>query len=201
MRVVNLGLQDFQSVYEQMRLFTQTRTTAQEDELWLVEHPPIYTQGLAGKPEHLLYAGGIEVVRIDRGGQITYHAPGQAVMYVLLDVKRKDIGVRALVTLLENSLIELLSTYQIEAFARADAPGVYVQGGAKIASLGLKISKGCSYHGLALNVDMDLSPFLNINPCGMAGLKMTQMRDLTSQPLSVATVQAQLAEIFQHKWL
>ena len=172
-----------------MRSFTAARTAETPDELWQVEHPPIYTLGVAAKPEHLPRVdNGIPVVRTDRGGQITYHGPGQVVIYTLLDLRRGNLGVRALVRKLERAVIELLETYRIEANGREDAPGVYVAG-AKIAALGLRIRNGCCYHGLSLNVDMDLSPFDAINPCGYPGLEVTQLRDLgvADRPDAVAS--------------
>ena len=161
-----------------MQAFTANRNAATPDEIWLTEHPPVYTQGIAGKPEHLLRADtGIPLVKIDRGGQITYHGPGQLVVYLLLDIKRRNLGVRPLVRKMEAAVINLLGEYGIAARYRADAPGVYVND-AKIAALGLRIKNGCCYHGLALNIDMDLTPFSAINPCGHAGLEVTQLRDL-----------------------
>jgi lipoyl(octanoyl) transferase len=160
-----------------MRAFTETRDADTLDELWLVEHPPVFTQGLAGKAKHLLAPGDIPVIPVDRGGQVTYHGPGQVVVYCLLDVRRLGLSVRGLVTALEQAVIDLLATYGIIAQARPDAPGVYVDG-AKVASLGLRIRQGRSYHGLSLNVDMDLEPFTRINPCGYPGLRVTQLRDL-----------------------
>jgi len=158
-----------------MHEFTDTRDENTPDEIWLVEHPPVFTQGQAGKAEHLLMPGDIPVIQSDRGGQITYHGPGQQVMYVLLNLKRRKLGVRELVTVLEQTVVNTLTEFDIEAHPRADAPGVYV-GDMKICSLGLRIRKGCSFHGLALNINMDLSPFLRINPCGYAGMEMAQMR-------------------------
>lgn len=160
-----------------MRAFTEARDADTLDELWEVEHPPVFTQGLAGKAEHLLAPGDIPVIKADRGGQVTYHGPGQVVIYCLLDVRRLGLSVRGLVTALEQSVIELLAMHGIVAQARPDAPGVYVDG-AKVASLGLRIRKGRSYHGLSLNVDMDLEPFSRINPCGYPGLQVTQLQDL-----------------------
>jgi lipoyl(octanoyl) transferase len=160
-----------------MKDFTASRTDSTCDEVWLVEHPPVYTQGVACKPEHLLYNKGIPVIRTDRGGQITYHGPGQIIAYLLLDMRRLKLGVRELVRKMEGAVIDLLRDYDVPAEGRADAPGVYV-GDAKIAALGLKIKNGCCYHGLALNVDMDLAPFAAINPCGYPGLRVTQTRDL-----------------------
>jgi len=157
-----------------MHDFTDTRDETSPDEIWLVEHYPVFTQGQAGKAEHVLVPGDIPVIQSDRGGQVTYHGPGQQVMYVLLDLKRRKLGVRELVTLLENTVVDTLAAYGIQAHPRADAPGVYV-GDSKICSLGLRIRRGCSFHGLALNINMDLSPFLRINPCGYAGMEMVQM--------------------------
>jgi lipoyl(octanoyl) transferase len=156
-----------------MQRFTAERTVDTVDEIWLLQHPPTYTQGQAGKPEHLLHQTSIPVVKIDRGGQITYHGPGQIVAYLLVDLRRWKINVRELVRLMERAVIDLLAEYGVNAKGREDAPGVYV-GEAKIAALGLKIKNGCSYHGLSFNVDMDLTPFNNINPCGYEGLRVTQ---------------------------
>jgi lipoyl(octanoyl) transferase len=160
-----------------MQNFTSERTADSTDQLWFLQHPPVFTQGLNGKPEHLLTPGAIPVIPIDRGGQITYHGPGQLIVYCLLDLKRSATGLRQLVSALEQSVIGLLAGYGISANSRADAPGVYVDD-AKIASLGLRIRRGCSYHGLGLNVAMDLQPFQRINPCGYPGLRMTQLYDL-----------------------
>lgn len=175
--VRQLGLRDYAQVFDEQRRFTDSRDASTPDELWFLQHPRVFTQGQAGKAEHLLMPGDIPVVQSDRGGQVTYHGPGQLVVYVLLDLERLGYGVRALVTRIEQSLIATLAGYGIRAAARADAPGVYVDD-AKIASLGLRVRKGRSYHGLALNVDMDLEPFARINPCGYQGLRMTQLRDL-----------------------
>jgi lipoyl(octanoyl) transferase len=160
-----------------MQHYTDTRNSESPDELWIVEHPPVFTQGQAGKSEHILNAGDIPVIQVDRGGQVTYHGPGQLVVYPLLDIKRSKVGVRQLVTHIEQSIVDMLAKYDINAYAKADAPGVYVDE-RKIASLGLRIRKGCSFHGLALNVDMDLAPFRRINPCGYAGLEMVQCKAL-----------------------
>lgn len=173
----NLGLQPYAPVSQEMHDFTDRRDDDTPDEIWLVEHPPVFTQGQAGKAEHVLAAGDIPVIQSDRGGQVTYHGPGQQVMYVLINLKRRKIGVRELVTLLENTVINTLAQLDIVANARPDAPGVYVDG-KKICSLGLRIRKGCSFHGLALNIDMDLAPFMCINPCGYAGMEMTQVSKL-----------------------
>lgn len=170
------GLQDYPATWAAMRAFTDARDAETLDELWLLEHPPVFTLGQAGRPEHLLAPGSIPVVQTDRGGQVTYHGPGQLVVYLLLDLRRSGIGVKRLVARLEQSVIDLLAEHGVQAERRADAPGVYVAG-AKIASLGLRVRNGCSYHGLALNVDMDLEPFSRINPCGYAGLTVTQLVD------------------------
>ena len=177
MQIKHLGLVDYQHTWQAMQAFTDTRTADTEDEIWLLEHPPVFTQGLAGKAEHLLVPTDIPVVKTDRGGQITYHGPGQLIAYLLIDVRRKGLGVRQLVTAMEQAVIALLARSGIAAVAKPDAPGVYVAG-AKIASLGLRIRRGCSFHGLALNVNLDLTPFSHINPCGYAGLAMTQTATL-----------------------
>ncbi|HHT1873931.1 TPA: lipoyl(octanoyl) transferase LipB [Enterobacter hormaechei] len=173
--VRHLGLQPYEPVSQAMHEFTDMRDDTTPDEIWLVEHLPVFTQGQAGKAEHLLMTGDIPVIQSDRGGQVTYHGPGQQVMYVLVNLKRRKLGVRELVTLLEQTVVNTLAEYGIDAHPRADAPGVYV-GEMKICSLGLRIRKGCSFHGLALNINMDLTPFQRINPCGYAGMEMTQMR-------------------------
>ena len=188
-----LGRMAYEPVWHAMQRFTNERGTSAPDEIWLVEHPPVFTQGQAGKAEHVLLPGDIPVVQVDRGGQVTYHGPGQLVAYPLVDVRRLGLGVRELVSRIEQSLIDLLAGYGVSAEARADAPGVYVNG-AKIASLGLRIRRGCSFHGLALNVDMDLQPFQRINPCGYAGLAMTQLADHVAGPLAMAEVSARLRE-------
>jgi lipoyl(octanoyl) transferase len=172
------GLVPYVPTWEQMREFTLARTDQTPDELWLLEHPPVYTVGLAGKPEHWPRVdNGIPVVRVDRGGQITYHGPGQWVAYLLLDMRRRGLTIRPLVRQMEQVVIRLLADYNIEAHGRNDAPGVYV-GAAKIAALGLRVKNGCCYHGLALNVDVDLAPFDAINPCGYAGLEVTSTQRL-----------------------
>jgi lipoyl(octanoyl) transferase len=175
--VRNLGLQAYESVWRDMQFFTQNRTPKTPDEIWIVEHFPVYTLGLSGKREHLLSVTAIPIVHSDRGGQITYHAPGQLVIYPLLDIKRLNLNIREWVTLLEQAMISTLATYAISAVSRADAPGVYVEG-KKIGSIGLRIKNNCSYHGLSLNNSMDLQPFDSINPCGYSGLKITQLADL-----------------------
>ena len=176
LRMRRLGLQPYPLVFEAMRAFTDRRGPETVDELWLVEHEPVFTQGLAGRPEHVLQAGGIPLVQSDRGGQVTYHGPGQVVAYPLLDLDRRRLGVRCLVDQLEQCVIELLGALGLHGERRAGMPGVYL-GAAKIASIGLKVRRGCCYHGLALNVAMDLAPFALINPCGYAGLAMTQLDD------------------------
>ncbi|MDG6777496.1 lipoyl(octanoyl) transferase LipB [Thiomicrorhabdus sp. zzn3] len=177
MKIRYLGLRPYRETWQAMQTFTDQRNADTPDELWVVEHPPVFTQGLNGKAEHLLaLAPQIPLVQTDRGGQVTYHGPGQLVIYVLVDLKRAQLGVRALVTAMEESIIELLNRFNIVSQARTDAPGVYVSG-QKIASLGLKIRKQKSYHGLALNVAMDLTPFQMINPCGLQGMQMTQLCD------------------------
>jgi len=172
----HLGLQPYAPVSEAMHTFTDNRDANTPDEVWLVEHEPVFTQGQAGKAEHLLMPGDIPVIQSDRGGQVTYHGPGQQVMYVLLDLKRRKLGVRELVTVLEQTVVNTLAELDIDAHPRADAPGVYV-GEKKICSLGLRIRKGCSFHGLALNIAMDLTPFRRINPCGYAGMEMAQVSE------------------------
>ncbi|MEC5342207.1 lipoyl(octanoyl) transferase LipB [Brenneria populi] len=174
--VRQLGVQPYEPVSRAMHEFTDLRDDRTLDEIWLVQHLPVFTQGQAGKAEHLLTPGDIPVIQSDRGGQVTYHGPGQQVMYVLVDLKRRKLGVRQLVTAIENTVINTLAHFQIAARARADAPGVYI-GERKICSLGLRIRRGCSFHGLALNIAMDLAPFQRINPCGYAGMEMTQISD------------------------
>ncbi|WP_114766454.1 lipoyl(octanoyl) transferase LipB [Vibrio rhodolitus] len=175
--VKHLGKQDYEPIWHAMHDFTNTRTDETLDEVWFVEHNPVFTQGQAGKTEHLLNTGDIPVVQSDRGGQVTYHGPGQLVVYFLINLRRKNFGVRDLVTHIENLVINTLKAYNIDSAARPDAPGVYVDN-KKICSLGLRIRKGCSFHGLALNVNMDLTPFLRINPCGYAGMEMVQVSQL-----------------------
>nr|WP_218645241.1 lipoyl(octanoyl) transferase LipB [Aquitalea sp. LB_tupeE] len=187
--IKHLGLVDYEPTWRAMQAFTDTRTAETPDELWVVEHHPVYTQGLAGKPEHLLRLTDIPVVKTDRGGQVTYHGPGQLVVYLLIDFKRMHIGVRELVRRIEQSVIDMLAGQGITANGDVNAPGVYVDG-AKIASLGLRIKNGAVYHGLSLNVDMDLTPFGWINPCGYEGLRVTQMKDL-----GVDKTLAQVAEL------
>jgi lipoyl(octanoyl) transferase len=176
LQVRHLGERDYKSVWQDMQTFTDERTEDTDDEVWLVQHPPVFTLGKSGKREHLLDTGTIPVIHIDRGGQVTYHGPGQLIAYVMLDIGRMGLGIRELVSRLETSVINMLSEYGIEAVSRSDAPGVYVDG-KKIAALGLRVRRGRCFHGLALNVEMDLEPFGRINPCGYAGLEVAQMAD------------------------
>ena len=189
--VRELGLAEYAATFEAQKRFTAERGPETPDELWLLQHQPVYTLGLAGKPEHLLIPSEVPVVKIDRGGQITYHGPGQAVVYLLIDLARRNLKVRELVTLMEQAMLDVLATHGVAAERREGAPGVYVKE-AKIGALGLKISRGCSYHGLSLNVDLDLAPFTRINPCGYEGLASTSLK---AQGLTVTTdaVLAQLA--------
>lgn len=189
--VRQLGLAEYLPTLEAMRRFTAERDESSPDEIWLLQHPRVFTQGQAGKPEHLLAPGDIPVIQVERGGQVTYHGPGQLVAYLMLDLRRKKLGVRELVTAMEQALVDVLAGYGIEAAPKADAPGVYVAGD-KIASLGLRVRNGCSFHGLALNVDMDMAPFQRINPCGYAGLKMVQLKDLLEAPPSLDEVAQRL---------
>ncbi|NHB97333.1 octanoyltransferase [Photorhabdus stackebrandtii] len=189
-----LGIQPYEPISDAMHLFTEQRDTDTSDEIWLVQHTKVFTQGQAGKSEHLLSLGDIPVIQSDRGGQVTYHGPGQQVMYIMIDIKRAKIGVRQLVTAIEDTVVKTLAHFDVQAYARPDAPGVYVEE-AKICSLGLRIRKGCSFHGLALNIAMDLEPFLRINPCGYAGMRMIQLSDLVPG-ITVEQVQPILVEEF-----
>lgn len=190
--VRRLGVVDYASTWHAQQRFTAERGPATADELWLLQHPPVYTLGLAGKPEHLLHATAIPLIHIDRGGQITYHGPGQAVVYLLIDLARRGLKVRQEVHLIEQAMLDVMAGYGLTAQRRDGAPGVYV-GDAKIGALGLKISRGCSFHGLSLNVDLDLAPFHDINPCGYAGLRSTSLRE-EGVATDVDTVLSQLAE-------
>ncbi|CAM2910175.1 lipoyl(octanoyl) transferase LipB [Legionella worsleiensis] len=174
MNIHHLGMQDYEEIWRKMKEFTCQRDENSTDELWLLEHFSVYTQGQAGKPEHILNPNGIKIVQSDRGGQVTYHGPGQLVGYVLMDIRRRNLGIRTMVCQLEKVLISTLGEYSIDAHTQCGAPGVYVSD-QKIASIGLRVKNGCTYHGIALNINMDLSPFLGINPCGYATMKMTQM--------------------------
>lgn len=192
--VRRMGKRDYESVWREMQKFTDERNAETPDELWLVEHPPVFTQGLAGKPEHVLAAGNIPVIQVDRGGQVTYHGPGQIVAYPMINLRRHGIGVKSLVSGIEQAIIDTVAEYDVEAKRRENAPGVYVNG-AKIASLGLRIRKACSFHGLAFNIAMDLEPFARINPCGFMGLEVTQLSALAGG-VTFDTVQNQLLEHF-----
>lgn len=203
-----MGLRDYEPVWRAMQAFTTERGDETPDELWVLSHPPVFTQGQAGKPEHLLAPGNIPVIQIDRGGQVTYHGPGQLVVYLLIDVRRAGFGVRALVSLIEQAIIDTLSSVRIDATVKAGAPGVYV-GEAKIAALGLRIRRGSSYHGLSLNVDMDVEPFARINPCGYQGLAVAQVADFVkdSDPAELmATMEKLLLQqlmlrLGQYSWI
>ena len=201
MIVRDLGVQPYEKVWREMQAFTDQRDDTSEDELWLVEHPPVYTLGKNSRPEHVLAAGDIPLVQTDRGGQVTYHGPGQLVVYVLYDLQRNKLGVRELVSRLENSVIKLLDNFAIHAEARRDAPGVYVEG-RKIAALGLRVRKGRSFHGLALNVDLDLEPFSRIDPCGYPGLQVTRLVNLVKaggENVTLAAIKHQLVDILQQQ--
>jgi len=196
LEVRHLGLREYNSVWEEMRNFTARRDSTTCDALWLVQHPPVFTLGTNGKEHHILNAGCIPVVRTDRGGQVTYHGPGQLIAYLLIDLKRRHWGVRQLVTAMEQSIIDLLAKYQIKGESRRDAPGVYVAE-AKIAALGLRIRRGCSYHGLSLNVDMDLTPFQRINPCGYEQMEVTSLHEL-GVSLSIKELELILPHYINH---
>jgi len=189
-------LQPYQPSLQSMQAFTDQRTASSDDEIWLLEHEPVFTQGQAGKAEHVLQQTQVPIVQTDRGGQVTYHGPGQLIAYLLLDLKRLGLGVRQLVTVMEEALVSTLWHWGIVASAKADAPGVYVND-AKIASLGLRVRRGCSFHGLALNIDMDLSPFLAINPCGYPGLDMVQLADLCANVDKHEVAQQLLSQLTQ----
>ncbi len=195
--VRQLGQRPYLETFQMMQDFTQQRGDDTPDELWWVEHPSVFTQGQAGKAEHLLMPGDIPVIKADRGGQVTYHGPGQLVGYTLINLRRKGIGVRELVTIIENSIVNMLAPFDIQAYPKADAPGVYVDN-CKLASLGLRIRRGCSFHGLALNVKMDLAPFSRINPCGYQGLKMTQTSQLNG-PETTEQASQLLSEEFKQQ--
>ena len=198
MKTVQWGLAEYGSTFEAMKAFNEARNEDTEDELWIVEHPPVFTQGMAGKSEHLLVRDDIPVVQIDRGGQITYHGPGQLVVYTMIDFKRRKTSVRHIVSALENSIIATLAEYGIDAAADPKRPGVYVNG-RKIASLGLRIKNGSVYHGLALNIDMDLTPFTHINPCGYAGLEMTQIVDFVQPAPTIGEVAEKLVSFLKQE--
>ena len=185
LRLRRLGLADYEPVWRAMQRFTDERTESSDDELWLVQHPPVFTQGQAGKAEHVLAPGDIPVIQVDRGGQVTYHGPGQIVAYPLIDLRRRGLGVRDFVTRIEESIIRVLAHYGVDGRRVDGAPGIYVDGD-KIASLGLRVRRGRSFHGLAFNIDMDLEPFQRINPCGYAGLQVTQLSALSDAGLEQA---------------
>jgi len=185
------GLVEYEPTWHAMREFSSMRDAQSADEIWYLQHPPVYTLGLNGKPEHILDAGTIPVVNVDRGGQVTYHGPGQLVVYLLLDLQRRNLGVKQFVALIEQVLIDTLAEYAIAGERKAGAPGIYVAN-SKIAALGLRIRRGCSYHGLALNINMDLAPFTRINPCGHADMRVTQIADLCPDKPSLADVQTRL---------
>ncbi len=195
--IKNLGIQDYLASWQAMQDFTKNRDEHSQDQLWLLEHPAVYTLGRNGKEEHLLEKTSIPLIQVDRGGQITYHGPGQVIIYCLVDLQRRKLGVRQFVTIIEQSIIELLENYGVRAYSDKKAPGVYVYG-AKIAALGIRVSRGSTMHGLSLNVDMDLSPFESINPCGYQGLKVTQCCDLGIDESSNALGQ-QLSKILSLK--
>ena len=192
-RIKEKGLQDYTSTWQEMVSFTENRSDQTEDELWTLEHRSVFTQGLSGKPEHLLKESEIDVIQSDRGGQITYHGPGQLIVYCLIDIKRLGIGVREMVRIIEKSIIDLLNDYSIPSHKIVGAPGVYVDG-SKIAALGLKVKRGKTYHGLSLNVDMNLLPYQLINPCGYRDLNVTQMSNLTDNKLELDKIKKQLTK-------
>ena len=192
-RLRRLGLSEYEPVWHAMQAFTDSRDDGSDDELWLVQHPPVFTQGQAGKAEHVLAPGDIPVIQVDRGGQVTYHGPGQIVAYPLIDLRRLGLGVREFVNRIEESIIRVLALYGVDGRRVEGAPGIYVDGD-KIASLGLRVRRGCTFHGLAFNIDMDLEPFQRINPCGYAGLQVTQLSALAAADLD--TVQQQLVHEF-----
>ena len=194
MKIQDLGLRDYQPTLVAMQQFTLQRDNHTEDELWLLEHYPVYTQGFNGQQNHLLRQNTIPLVQTDRGGQITYHGPGQLIVYPLIDLRRHGMGVRNMISCLENTVIAMLAEHKIDAYARKDAPGVYC-GEAKIASLGLRVKRGACYHGLSLNIDMDLQPFADINPCGYAGMQMTDMKTLGAT-VDMASVKKQFVSVF-----
>lgn len=200
LKIKNLGLVDYLDTWNAMKRFTQDRNEKTEDELWLLEHKPVFSQGQAGKPEHIIGDTAIPIINTDRGGQITYHGPGQLVAYILLDLKRLKMGVRDLVTHIESSVVSLLASYDVQGAARADAPGVYV-GDRKVASLGLRLRRGCSFHGVAINITTDLRPFEFINPCGYPGMQMVNLKSLVrpDADISMANISNAYATILGHE--
>lgn len=199
LRLRKLGLIDYQTCWDAMRDFTEARGASTPDEIWLLQHPRVFTQGQAGKAEHVIAPGDIPVIQVDRGGQVTYHGPGQIVGYLLIDIRRRGLGIRWLVNGIEKAIIAVLEQYGVKSFAKPEAPGVYLQGaqgkgrdGAKIAALGMRVRRGCTFHGLSLNIDMDLEPYARINPCGFSGLAVAQLRDLVDNVPPLETVEKQL---------
>jgi lipoyl(octanoyl) transferase len=192
-KIKEKGLQDYASTWQEMVSFTENRNSQTEDELWTLEHRSVFTQGLSGKPEHLLKKTKIEVIKSDRGGQITYHGPGQLIVYCMIDIKRLGIGVKQMVSIIEMSIMDVLSDYSIKSHKVSGAPGVYVKG-SKIAALGLKVKQGKTYHGLSLNIDMNLAPYDLINPCGYKDLNVTQMSNLTDNKLELDTIKEKLTK-------
>ena len=192
-KIKEKGLQDYASTWQEMVSFTENRNSQTEDELWTLEHRSVFTQGLSGKPEHLLKKTKIEVIKSDRGGQITYHGPGQLIVYCMIDIKRLGIGVKQMVSIIEMSIMDVLSDYSIKSHKVSGAPGVYVDG-SKIAALGLKVKQGKTYHGLSLNIDMNLAPYDLINPCGYKDLNVTQMSNLTDNKLELDTIKEKLTK-------
>ncbi len=195
--VRNLGRREYDDTFQAMRTFTNERTATSTDEMWCLEHPPVFTLGMAAKTEHILDPGSIPVVQTDRGGQVTYHGPGQLIIYLLADLRRQGLSVRGLVTQIEQSLIDMLAESGLTANRKPGAPGVYIAG-EKIAALGIRVRGGCCYHGLALNVDMDTSPFQRINPCGFAGLQVTQLKDQQSDMTRQQAAEALLPHLFRN---
>lgn len=194
LRVRTLGQVEYLPCWHAMQAFTETRDATTADEFWLLQHPRVFTQGQAGKAEHVLAPGDIPVVQVDRGGQVTYHGPGQIVGYVLVDLKRRGLGIRALVSAIEQSIVRAVAGCGVTAAPRADAPGVYLENGAKIAQLGLRVRRGCTFHGLSLNVDMALEPFKRINPCGYAGLEVTDLQAVTGRSIAIGGLEQALAD-------
>ncbi len=195
--VKHLGCQDYEPIWQQMKLFTHNRYEHAPDEIWILEHAPVFTQGQAGKPEHILDAGSIPIVQSDRGGQVTYHAPGQLIIYFLTDLHRKNLNIRQFIDILEQAVIEFLNLFDIKATTKLGAPGVYIDA-AKICSVGIRVRHGRTYHGLSLNVAMDLEPFTRINPCGYAGMRMAQIKDYVPE-ITVETAAQQLLPILERK--
>lgn len=206
LRIRNLGLIDYQTCWDAMRDFTEIRDENTLDEIWLLQHPRVFTQGQAGKAEHVIAPGDIPVIQVDRGGQVTYHGPGQIVGYMLIDIRRRGSGIRWLVNGIEDAIIDVLKQYDVKSFAKPEAPGVYLDGaqgrgrdGAKIAALGMRVRRGCTFHGLSLNIDMDLEPYGRINPCGFSGLAVAQLRDLVDNVPTLEAVEKQLLQALCEK--